>query len=71
MPQYDPWQNVFVDRLASVVKRTTSTDRSVSRWTTLQYRAYGQEKEVTAQDRDKFATYLRDGVTGLDYAQQR
>ncbi|MBI1897281.1 MAG: RHS repeat-associated core domain-containing protein, partial [Acidobacteria bacterium] len=32
---------------------------------------YGEEPTVTAQDRDKFATYYRDGVTNLDYADQR
>jgi RHS repeat-associated protein len=35
------------------------------------YFPYGEEKQVTAQDRDKFATYYRDGTTGLDYAQNR
>jgi len=32
---------------------------------------YGEEQQVTAQDRDKFATYYRDSTTGLDYAQNR
>jgi len=35
------------------------------------YFPYGEEQQVTAQDRDKFATYYRDGNTGLDYAQNR
>src|SRR5262249_2802375 len=35
------------------------------------YYPYGEEQQVTAQDRDKFATYYRDGTTGLDYAQNR
>src|SRR5207245_3072528 len=35
------------------------------------YFPYGEEVQVTAQDRDKFATYYRDGTTGLDYAQNR
>lgn len=35
-----------------------------------QYYPYGEEKQVSAQDRDKFATYYRDN-TGLDYADQR
>jgi RHS repeat-associated protein len=35
------------------------------------YFPYGEEQQVTAQDRDKFATYYRDGTTGLDYAQNR
>ncbi len=35
------------------------------------YFPYGEEQQVTAQDRDKFGTYYRDGTTGLDYAQNR
>jgi RHS repeat-associated protein len=35
------------------------------------YFPYGEEQQVTAQDRDKFATYYRDSTTGLDYAQRR
>jgi RHS repeat-associated protein len=36
------------------------------------YFPYGEEQPIaTAQDRDKFATYYRDGTTGLDYAQNR
>jgi RHS repeat-associated protein len=35
------------------------------------YFPYGEEQQVTAQDRDKFATYYRDSTTGLDYAQNR
>jgi len=35
------------------------------------YYPYGEEQQVTAQDKDKFATYYRDGTTGLDYAQNR
>jgi RHS repeat-associated protein len=35
------------------------------------YYPYGEEQQVTAQDRDKFGTYYRDGTTGLDYAQNR
>ncbi len=35
------------------------------------YYPYGEEQVVTAQDKDKFATYYRDGTTGLDYAQNR
>jgi RHS repeat-associated protein len=35
------------------------------------YFPYGEEQQLTAQDRDKFATYYRDGTTGLDYAQNR
>jgi RHS repeat-associated protein len=35
------------------------------------YFPYGEEQQVTPQDKDKFATYYRDGTTGLDYAQNR
>ncbi len=32
---------------------------------------YGDEITSTSNDREKFATYTRDGYTGLDYADQR
>jgi RHS repeat-associated protein len=32
---------------------------------------YGEELTSTANDREKFGTYIRDGYTGLDYADQR
>jgi RHS repeat-associated protein len=32
---------------------------------------YGEELTSTANDREKFGTYIRDGYTGLDYAQNR
>src|SRR5579859_8202083 len=35
------------------------------------YFPYGEEQQVTAQDRDKFATYYRDSTSALDYAQNR
>jgi RHS repeat-associated protein len=35
------------------------------------YYPYGEEVTATAQDKEKFATYYRDGTTGLDYAQNR
>jgi sulfotransferase len=35
------------------------------------YLPFGEEKTATAQDRDKFGKYLRDSVSGLDYAEQR
>jgi RHS repeat-associated protein len=39
--------------------------------TTTRYFPYGDEPATTTQDRPKFATYYRDSVTALDYAQQR
>ncbi len=39
--------------------------------TTYRYFPYGEEQQVTAQDKEKFATYYRDQTTGLDYAQNR
>jgi RHS repeat-associated protein len=51
-----------VDRLGSVVYR----DGNVAK-----YRPYGEEYSVTANNRDKFGTYYRDDVSGLDYADQR
>ena len=36
------------------------------------YYPYGEERDaIVGDDRDKFATYWRDGFTGLDYARQR
>src|SRR5258706_11097921 len=35
------------------------------------YYPYGEEYPTTAQDRDKFATYYRDGTSLLDYARNR
>jgi len=35
------------------------------------YFPYGEERTTTANDKDKFATYYRDGTTGLDYAMNR
>ena len=35
------------------------------------YFPYGEEQQVTAQDRDKFGTYYRDSTTGLNYTQNR
>ena len=35
------------------------------------YFPYGEERTATASDKDKFATYYRDGTTGLDYAMNR
>jgi RHS repeat-associated protein len=46
--------------------RTGSNRASNSR-----FYPYGDEIASTANDREKFGTYLRDGFTGLDYADQR
>ncbi len=35
------------------------------------FRPYGDEITSTANDREKFGTYNRDGFSGLDYADQR
>jgi RHS repeat-associated protein len=59
---------VAMDRLASVRWRKNLTTQVV---TTFDYYPYGEEKpSATANERDKFATYMRD-ATGLDYADQR
>jgi RHS repeat-associated protein len=54
-------QWVVTDRLGSVVKSGTET---------LRYFPWGEERTVTAHNRDKFATYHRD-ASGLDYALNR
>jgi len=54
--------NVVRDRLGSV-RANTQGERFA-------YYPYGEERTSTVDGRDKFATYLRDGV-GQDYADQR
>jgi RHS repeat-associated protein len=54
---------VAVDRLGSV-KATYGGSGSA-------YMPYGEEVNLTSNDRMKFATYTRDASTGLDYADQR
>jgi RHS repeat-associated protein len=53
---------VATDRLGSV--RANSNGESMSYW------PYGEERTNTANDREKFGTYMRDGV-GQDYAMAR
>jgi RHS repeat-associated protein len=54
---------VATDRLGSVVRKGT---------TNYKYAPYGQEiGGATANDTNKFATYTRDSVSGLDYALNR
>ena len=61
--------NVVQDRLGSVRWRHDTTNGQTE---TVDYYPYGQEKPgATMNDREKFATYLRDSETGLDYADQR
>jgi RHS repeat-associated protein len=40
-------------------------------WTGARYYPYGDELTSMPNDENKFATYFRDGFTGLDYADQR
>ena len=54
---------VTSDRLGSVRKREGGSSSKYYPW--------GEEQTATAGETDKFATYYRDGVTGLDYAQNR
>lgn len=58
---------VGVDRLG----RRRWTGDSQGHVTKFPYYPYGEEYTTTAQDRDKFGTYYRDGSTGLDYARNR
>jgi len=61
-------QAIALDRLASVWYRRHVGTGAVERH---DFYPYGEEKPgATAHERDKFATYHRDG-TGLDYADQR
>jgi RHS repeat-associated protein len=54
-------KTIVTDRLGSV--RAAGTDR-------MSYYPYGEERTSTANGREKFGTYFRDG-DGLDYAEQR
>jgi RHS repeat-associated protein len=72
-------QNVyFLGKLIYAEGNTVTTDRLGSVRSGgpggLGYQAqypYGAEYTVTANDREKYATYTRDSVTGLDYAMNR
>jgi RHS repeat-associated protein len=62
----------FGGKLIRAQGQTVVTDRLGSvRSSGMRYFPYGAEQTVTGQDKDKFATYYRDGTTGLDYADQR
>jgi RHS repeat-associated protein len=59
---------LIVSRATSVVQDRLGSNRAGG----LRYFPYGEEQPTTtAQDRDKFGSYYRDGTTGLDYAQNR
>jgi RHS repeat-associated protein len=65
----------FLGKLVSAEGTPVTTDRlgPVHAWNgsaRTQY-PYGVEYSVTANDREKYATYTRDSVTGLDYAMNR
>jgi RHS repeat-associated protein len=72
-------QNVyFAGRLISAEGNPVSTDRLASVRSGgpngLGYQAqypYGMEYTTTANDREKYATYTRDSVSGMDYAMNR
>jgi RHS repeat-associated protein len=56
---------VVVDRLGSVVRGENVSGSLTS------YYPYGEQKGASNLLPDKFATYLRDDYTGLDYAHNR
>ncbi len=60
--------SVVTDRLGSVRRRMNSNGYWGEQ---LNYFPYGEEQVVTASDKEKFGTYLRDQKTNLDYADQR
>ena len=73
-------QNVsFAGKLISAENNPVIVDRTGSvRWSYVNYSAsthtyypYGVEYSATGNDTEKYATYTRDGVTGLDYAVNR
>jgi RHS repeat-associated protein len=62
---------IALDRLGSVRARTRPWMQPPNNLLRSSYYPYGEERQTTEQDRDKFATYHRDSTTGLDYASQR
>lgn len=61
-PPHAQFFAVLTDRVGSV---------RVGKTGAMNYYPYGQERAVTGNGQNKFGTYWRDSVTGLDYAQQR
>ncbi len=62
------WETALTtDRLGSVAVRVNPSGINEK----LRYYPYGEEYAATTNDRDKYATYLRDSSTGLDYAINR
>ncbi len=60
--------NPFASSLSAVMRDRLGSNRAGG----ARFYPYGEEiGTATANDRTKFATYTRDGVTGLDYADQR
>jgi len=58
--------------VASGASGPAFTDRlGTNRASGARFRPYGDEMSSTGNDREKFATYQRDWLTGLDYADQR
>ncbi len=62
------YTNVAVDRLGSVL---TPVNGQSTPPASTRYLPFGEELAATGNDVVKFATYTRDGSTGLDYADQR
>ena len=58
---------VLADRLGAVRGRGNAAKAAVS----TKYLPLGEELPPTAEDTDKFGRYVRDSVSGLDYAEQR
>ena len=58
---------VLADRLGAVRGRGNAAKAAVA----TKYLPFGEELVPTAEDTDKFGRYVRDSVSGLDYAEQR
>jgi RHS repeat-associated protein len=66
------YTNVAVDRLGSVrVGNLQAVGAGFTPGLNTSYLPFGEELTATGNDAIKFATYTRDGSTGLDYADQR
>ena len=57
---------LVLDRIGSV---KTGSSRNTNRM--MKYAPFGEEDTITNENRIKFGTYVRDGMSGLDYAKRR
>ncbi len=69
LPVYSGGVLVVRDSVNSVIARIGGASGKQAE--TAQYFPFGEEYQPSADDREKFNSYVRDSATGLDYAQNR